>query len=381
MRLGRFFYSPDGGTSADSATAALDHTFGPLSRVEPGLAASEEKERGAQKTGAPAKAGLELGRPMLDSELPPPQIEEPKIEAPDPAPQETPGDGEKPSGSDPESPDEDTAALDAILAKYQGKPRSLAQAYREIQGSQTRTAEEKKALQAQLDSVAEVIDRDYEWVEGKPVLKTDVAARHLRAQRGTETEAPPAFPTQEQVRAQVEEEFRNDGLEIFDETQIPAFLAKMKGTIDKVAAERFQIARTQYEAQLYAMQAAVGDMVNRHLAAHPEHKDLLPVIDQFYAGIPERARTVALLENWLPLPRIAELLHTERSVKQMVTDAYNLGKKARGQAATVTDSGSPGRSRPTPPNGRGTSADAVRTMKDRVVGGSGLPSIDTIFAK
>jgi hypothetical protein len=377
MQLPRIFHSPDGGTSADSSEAALDHTFGALSTIRPDLAAAEVKEREQQKAGIAPRLSAEVGRPKLDSEAVEPKPEE---VAPDAAREAPPAKGDEKTGSDHESPDNDDAALDALVAKYKGQPKSMATAIREIRSLQTRTAEEKKELEDRIGAASAVLDSDYDVVDGKYVLKADVAARHLRAQRGNGA-GPTRMPTEAEIRSTVEADFRKYGEKLVEDEHIPAYLNQMKPLIDQTVNERMVSARAHHDYQKTAMQVAVGDVIGRHLAAHPEDKEILSDIDSLYAGIPEEARIIALLEDWLPLGTVAELVRIKKSLPTIVKDAYELGKKSRGQSATLTEGGSPGRSRPAPTGGRGSSSEAVRVLKENVLRGSGLPSLDDLFAK
>ncbi len=375
-----FFYKADGaGSSADSAEAALDHTFGPLGNVRPDLAANEEGEIARRAQGGAPKRSFEIDRPALDSELPPKDDKTEDAKKAEAARTTPPAEAAKEDGSDPESPDNEDDVLASIVDKYQGNTRSMAKANREIRSLQTKTAEEKKALEQQLEAVAAVIDRDYDWVDGKPVLKPEVAARSLRNESGR-PKGQFAVPSEDEIRASVETEFKKQAVDLFDEDQIPSYMSKMKPMIDSLTKERMNAAKVQAETYRYNMLAEVGNVVERHLRVHPDDKAIMPEVDAFYANVPEEMRAAAVLEEWIPFGKIAELVRIKKSLPSIAKEAYELGKKHRGESGKVTEPGSPGRSRPTPPNARGSSGDVTSDFKESVKRGSGLPSIDTIFA-
>ena len=385
MRLRPFYYKADGGGAGGTTTSVIDDTFGPLSTIRPNLAAEEAREGERKQDGKAPKRALETGAPLLDSQRDPgdgiPSVveggNEPKT--PEAARKTPPADGETESGSDHESPDDESAALDALVDKYQGKPRSMAKAIQGLRSLQTRTAEEKKALEDQVSAAAEVIDRDFDWIDGKPVLKAEVAARSLRNGSGR-SRGPFAMPTEAEVRASVTAEFKEDAADLFEEDQIPSYLAKMRPRIDKLTAERFTTAKAQVEAQRYNMLAEVGNVVERHLREHPEDKSIMGEVDKLYANIPEEIRAAAVLEEWMPFGQMAELVRIKSSLPQIAKDAFELGKKHRGESGKVTEPGTPGKSRPAPTNGRGSDSDAVQAMKAGVLRGSGLPSLDELFS-
>lgn len=375
----KFFFAPNG-EAGEVQASVIDQTFGPLSGIRPDLAANEDKS----KADGPQKAirAQEVGRPVLDSERAPEKAidttdEKSTTEA---ALDKPPAEVDEASGSDEQSPEGEQAVLDALIAKYQGKPKSLAKALREMRSLQTKTAEERKALEAQMEAISEVIDRDYETVDGKLVLRAEAAGRALRGGQGRAK--PFAPPTEAEIRAQVEGEFRAQAADLFDEDQIPAYLQKMKPMIDSLAAERGAMAKAKAEAFRYNMLAEVGNIVESHLRDYPDDKKIMPEIDAIYGGIPEELRHAALLDEWLPFKKVAELVRVKNSVPTLVKEAYELGKKHRGAAEKVTDAGAPGKSRPAPQRGAGSGSDVVSGIsKQRVVEGSGLPSIDTLFGR
>jgi hypothetical protein len=303
-----------------------------------------------------------------------------KEKEPEAAREAPPADGKEAKGSDSESPDDEDAALDALVEKYQGKPRSIAKALRGIRSLQTATAEEKKALEERFEAAAAIIDSDYDLVDGKYTLKPDVAGRTLRATRGEQPKIL-RVPSEAEIRAQVEGDFKTRGGELFDESQMPAYLQHMKPLIDQTVAERLNAAKATADANRTALQVACGDIVNRHIAAHPDDKELLPELDKLYSGIPEEARAIAFLEEWFPFGKMAELVRTQKALPKMLKEAYKLGREHRGQAATITEAGSPKGSGATAPrSGRGTRSDAERDFKDSVIRGSGLPSLDSLVS-
>jgi hypothetical protein len=284
---------------------------------------------------------------------------------------------EKTDGSDLESPDDDQAALDALVGKYNGDKKLMAGAIRGMQSLQNKTAEEKKEIQDRLNAAAEVLDTDYNWVDGKPVLKAEVAARHLRSQR-KETQVPFRVPTEAEIRENVEGQFRERAIKLVGEDQADPFMAEMKSVIDQTVADKLQSAKIAVETQRTNMRLAVGEMIGNHLAAHPDDKNIMGEIDQIYAGMPEEVRIIAFLEDWVPLGQIAELVRLKKDLPKIVKDAYSLGKQHRGKEATLTEAGAPGKSRPTPHGARGTARDAVSEFKNRVLAGTGLASLDSI---
>lgn len=392
MRLAipRIFHGNAERTSAKSSEAALDETFGPLSNVRPSLAAAEAKERERrEKDGPVAAPEIEYGRPKLDTERlgikdaadekdAEKGKETPPAEA---APKEPPAEDGEDSGSDSESPDDDNAALDALVDKYRGNKRSMAKALRELRSLQTRTAEERKEVEARLEAAASVLDSDYDWVDGKPVLKAEAASRAMRNARSAAERGTVRVPSEAEIRAQVESEFRKTASELFDDEQMPAFLSKMRPVIDAQVNERVAVAKTAAETQRFQMLSEVGNVVTRHLAEHPEDKALLPEIDKVYGGIPEELRAAAILEEWLPFGQIAELVRLKAKLPDILKDAYALGKKHRGSPSEPTTAGTPGRSRPGPGTGRGTRSDSERAFKDAVVRGTGLPGLDSILSR
>lgn len=382
-----FMFSPDG-----AAGGSIDQTFGVLENVRPELAQAEAGERARKAEAKAPKRALELARPVLDAEL----IDEqaPANQDPNPAPE---ADGKKKteaarsdappaavdddSGRDPESPDEAEADLAALLDKYQGNPRSLAKAVRGLRTLQTQTAEDRNKLIEQVETLVQLVDNDYDFVDGKPVLKPSTAARQLSAQRGG-GRAPFQAPTEAQVRAEVEAEFKQQAGEAVQEDQLPRFLEVMRPLIDRHVKERLTTAQTQAQAQRIQMLSEVGGVVQRHMQAHPEDEKLLPEIDKIYGGIPEELRSAAVLDEWLPFGEMADLVRLKTRLPEIVKKAYELGKKHRGNAGTPAEAGAPGRSRPTAPTGRTSQEDADRQFKDSIIrGGSGLPSIDSIFAR
>lgn len=375
-------FSPEGATGGNGESV-IDTTFGPLSGIRPDLAAGEVAEAERKEAGKPAKRAFDIERPILDSERieeePDPDKEVPPKAARDNAP---PAEGSTDTGGDPESAGDDDAALEALVDKYQGKPKSMAKAMRELRRLQTATAEERKDLETQLEAALGVIDSDYEWVNGKPVLKSDVAARSLRNGAG---KPPSQFvpPTEEQVRAQVTSEFKQAAADSFDDDQIPVYLQRMKPMIDKITGERLEVAKAQVAAQRYGMLAAVGDVVERHLRAHPEDKDIMGDIDAIYANVPEEVRHAAILDEWMPFGRIAELVRTEKSVRKIAKEAYDLGRKHRAEGGKPADAGAPGKSGSSPRKPSGQSAETVVSglSKEGILRGSGLPSIDQLFAR
>ena len=360
----RFLYA------TDDALAGL---LGTLENARPELAKVEAVEVERKGDGKPGRRGIELARPVLDEELV--EVPETTEAARESAP---PAEVDGKDGSDLESPDAEQAALDALFEKYQGNPRSMAKAIRNLRSLQTQTAEDRNELLAKLESVAGVIDSDYDWVDGKPVLKASVAAKQLRS-AGSRS-APVGAPSEDDIRMQVQTEFAQHAGEAIDESQLPRFLEIMSPLIEKQVKERVTVTKAQIQSQRFQMLSEVGQVVQRHLTAHPEDKDLLSEIDAVYGGIPEELRSASILEEWLPFEKVADLVRLKSKLPSIVKDAYELGKKHRGNAGTPTESGAPGKSRP----GAGTKAGKVdpdREFKDRMMHGSGLPSIDTLFKR
>jgi len=386
MRPRLFYYKADAGGDSGSSKSVIDEAFGQLSGIRPDLANDEARELERKQAGKSPKRSLETGSPLLDSQREPgdgvPETVESETETkPSTAARETlPADDDLASGSDPESPDDEDAVLDALVEKYQGKPKSMAKAIRGIRSLQTKTAEEKKVLEDQVDAITNVIDRDYDWVDGKPVLKPEVAARALRNSNGRGKAGSFNIPSESDIRSEVTEEFRKAGEDVFNEDQMPAYLLKYKPLIDSQVSERMKTAKIQAETFRYNMLAEVGNVVERHLREHPSDKEIIGDIDAMYAGVPEELRPAAVLEEWIPFGKVAELVRVKAKLPAMIKEAYELGKKHRGEAGKVTESGSPGRSRPAPTTGRGNQSEAVKALKDGMMRGSGLPSIDDLFA-
>lgn len=375
----------------ESSETALDSTFGGLETVRPDLARAEAREMERRAAGDPPKVGPEKGPPPIEPEKPAPSAppaeearpekEEPE-EVTDPKAREAapPGGSEAEGGRDEQSPDDEQAALDAIIGKYQGDPRSMAKAYRELRSLQTRTAEDRKGVHAQLEKALEIIDRDYVNQNGELMLRPEVAARQLRQQRGREAglQAP---PDEKAVRAEVEAEFRKSAEESFEPEVVPQILERQKSLIDKTAKDRFERASIAFQASRYQVIAEVGNIVGEHLQKFPEDKAIMPEINKIYERLPEELRPRAIIEEWLPIGQVAELVRLKSNLSGMLKQAFALGKKSKG-TVTPTDGGAPSGSRPPPSNSRGGSReDAERVFKDSLIRGSGLPSIDSLRAK
>lgn len=365
----------EGNQGADGTAASiLDSSLGPASRTSrPELAAAEEQER--KRLGKVPTTG---GVPQAPEGLEGP--EEPAAPAPegDGAPE---GEGKPKDGKGAESAvsDEGKASVAKILAKYHGKPESIAQALKSEQALQNRTAEELKTLHAQLSPIAEIVERDYERTsDGTYVLRPDAAARALQSARG-KVEVP-ELPDARSIRTEIEQGLREALLETHEEEDVDTVLQspKVQARIEREIKEKVETAKAQRQAAIAGAHAEITNIVTTHLSQHPGDKEILEDISRVYEGLPEGIRPIAMIEGWLPFGEVAEMVRMKRAFPKALEEAYLEGVKAGSNKVKPTDAGSPGRS-----GARGSSAtgagDSGADFKARIMADTKLPGIETIL--
>lgn len=378
FRRSRFFKA-DGGGGSPAPTAVgdiLTNHFGTAaesSRPDLGLIDTKEPERPKPDEQPPPTDALLTDAPAKAPEKPATEEKPAGEEGATP---------EKPAGDEPPAAEEGRELLDSILSKYRSKPEALARSERADSLLAYKTPEERTAAKQKLEAMLSVHEKFFETdANGQFRLRTDEAARALRDARNPRN-VPPA-PDEKALRKTVESELTQllgAGLE---EEDVETYMAQpeIQQLIDQTTKARSEVQRAQHEAAVSGAMAEVSQILADHFTAHPQDKPLIGKISAVYEGIPEEIRPLAILENWLPLDQVAEMVRLREQLPSIVEEAFKAGLQARKKAVVPKDAGSPGSSGPGATGRTGAATDPTGAdFKAQILrAGGGLPGVESFL--